>query len=110
MARKKIPKKIERDIREYVAELKKDKLPIASVYLFGSYAKGTEHKWSDVDVCIVSSQFTDFFDSLQYLWRKRIKDSGNVIEPIGFTPEDFKDENDTSLTREIKRTGILMKV
>lgn len=108
MARKTIPKKIEKEMREYVGGLQKDKLPIASVYLFGSYAKGTEHKWSDIDVCVISPQFKDFFDTLQYLWQKRTKDSGTVIEPIGFSPKDFAD--DTTLTREIKRTGIKLSL
>lgn len=108
MATRKISRKIEREIRAYVAELKKENLPIASVYLFGSYAKGTPRDTSDVDVCIVSPQFTDFFDTLQYLWRRRPRHS--LIEPIGFAPRDLMDENDTALTREIKRTGIKVSV
>ena len=102
MAQKTIPQKIEKEIRDYVDVLKKENLPIKSVYLFGSYAKGTGRKWSDIDVCIVSPQFSDFFDALQYLWARRIRNSS--IEPIGMTPEDFAD--DTTLNREIKQTGI----
>lgn len=108
MATKKVSKKIEKEVQNYVAELKKEKLPISSVYLFGSYAKGTQREWSDIDVCIVSPRFTDFFDALQYLWRRRLHNS--FVEPIGLTPEDMMDENDTSLTREIKRTGIKLAV
>ena len=47
-------------------------LPIDSVYLYGSYAKGTPHAWSDIDICIVSDEF-DTIDPLSYLsQRKRI--------------------------------------
>ena len=104
MARKRIPKKIEEKINEYLKELKKDKLPMKAVFLFGSYAKGTEHKWSDIDLCVVSSRFTNQLKATQYLWLKRTSDSGITIEPIGFSPRDFAEED--SLVHEIKKTGI----
>jgi predicted nucleotidyltransferase len=78
--------------------------------VFGSYAKGTERKWSDVDVCIVSPKFTNTFKALEYLWSKReIHDPKYAIEPVGFTPEDLDDEYD-SLISEIKKTGVEMDV
>ncbi len=39
--------------------------------------------------------------------RKRIKDDGITIEPIGFSKEDF--EQNTPLIEEIKNTGIEIK-
>ena len=107
MAKKTIPQKIERKIKSYVGLLKKDKLPIERVVLFGSYAKGRQSDSSDIDICVVSPKFTDQFDALQYLWLKRRYASDTDIEPIGFSPHDFAE--DTSLTREIKRTGVEVK-
>jgi len=52
MAKKRIPKQVEKKIKEYVDILKADNLPIKKVILYGSYAKGRQHKWSDIDVCI----------------------------------------------------------
>lgn len=105
MVKKRILKKVKKEIDEYVEILKKDKLPIEKVILFGSFAKGTQHKWSDIDLCIVSPKFKDAFKALQYLWLKREKDSGLTIEPVGFSPEDIKDKYN-SLISEIRRTGI----
>ena len=41
-------------------------MPIEAVYLFGSHAKGTTHKDSDIDVALVVTHFEgDFLDEIQ---------------------------------------------
>lgn len=97
-------------IRQYVATLKADQLPIQRVLLYGSYAKGRQHKWSDIDVCIISPKFKDSLHAMQYLWSKRNFNPNATIEPVGFNPKDFRDENETSLTREIKQHAVEMRV
>ncbi len=104
MAKRAIPKKVKNEIDEYVQALKEDHLPIVKVILFGSYAKGKQRKGSDIDLCIISPKFKNSFKAMQYLWAKRLNDSGVTIEPIGFSSEDFRDES--TLTREIKQTDI----
>ncbi len=102
-------KEVKSNIKNYVSYLKKEHgLPINRVYLYGSYAKGKERDWSDVDVCIISPKFKEV-DSLSYLFDKlRRKDVRNLIEPIGFTPEDLKNKYST-LINEIKTTGVEIK-
>lgn len=108
MYEKKIPRRIKKHIDKYVKLLVEDKLPIKKIYLFGSYAKGKQNKWSDVDLCIISPKFNDPWDAMQYLWSKREFDKDVTIEPIGFNPDDFKEED--SLIHEIKKTGIEIKL
>ena len=108
MVKRAIPKKLKKNIKEYIEILEKDKLPIKKVILFGSYAKGTQHKWSDVDLCVISSKFKNAFDAMQYLSLKTIFDMKYTIEPIGFSPKDFNDDY-SSLIHEIKKTGIEIK-
>ncbi|MFH1838462.1 MAG: nucleotidyltransferase domain-containing protein [Candidatus Kuenenbacteria bacterium] len=103
MARKKIPIRIKKTIDQYLEILKKDKLLIKKAIIFGSWAKGTAHKWSDIDICIISSSFNKKKDPLNYLWAKRIVNKNVHIEPIGFHPKDFINEN--PLVWEIKKTG-----
>ncbi|MFC1613219.1 nucleotidyltransferase domain-containing protein [Patescibacteria group bacterium] len=105
MPKKRIPKTLEKKIYEYIDILKKDNLPINKVILFGSYAKGTQHKWSDVDLCIISPKFKNPMKAMDYLWQKRIFDMKYTIEPIGFNPKDFNDKY-SSIIHEIKTTGI----
>lgn len=109
MAKKTIPKKIEKEIFEYIANLKKDRLLIKKVILFGSYAKGKPHKWSDIDICVISPQFKNAWSATGYLWSKRqISDIRYAIEPVGFSPKDYQEGS--SLINEIKQTGIEIKI
>lgn len=111
MDKKKYTKKEVKDnIKNYVSYLKKEhNLSIKKVYLYGSYAKKKPHTWSDIDVCIISSKF-EKIDSISYLFNKlRKKDIRNSIEPIGFSPNDFKDKY-SSLINEIKNTGIEVRI
>lgn len=110
MVRKRIPKKVGREIEKYLDILKKDSLPINKVILFGSFASGSQRKWSDIDLCVVSPKFKNSFEASQYLWKKRkIFDLNYTIEPVGFTLKDFNDKYD-SLANEIRRTGVEVKV
>ncbi|MFA5995783.1 MAG: nucleotidyltransferase domain-containing protein [Patescibacteria group bacterium] len=104
MARKRISKQVNNSIQEYLTVLKQDCLPINQVWLFGSYAKGTQHQWSDIDLCIISSKFKDPWQAMNYLWSKRIHDDGLTIEPVGFSVKEFKQPS--SLIQEIKQNGI----
>ena len=106
MPKKTIPKGVRNKIDEFVDVLKADKLPIKKVILFGSYAKGKQREWSDIDVCVISPKFQNSWKALEYLWSKReIFDMKYTIEPIGFSPRDFNDKY-SSLIHEIKTTGI----
>ena len=44
-------------VRRYKQLLKKEHVPFATLYLFGSYAKKNIRDWSDVDVAVVGKQF-----------------------------------------------------
>ena len=89
----------------YVENLRREKLPIDKVFLFGSHVKGSARRWSDVDVCIISPKFRGRSDAIDYLWMRRNDDDvDHGIEPVGFHPRDFIDED--PLAWEIKTTGI----
>lgn len=105
MVKRKLPEKVIKAVQKYIAILKTGNLPISAVYVFGSYAKGKEHEDSDVDVAVISPQFKNSWEALQYLWRNRPQDLGMSIEPVGFSPEDFKSKY-SSLINEIKTYGV----
>ena len=104
MSPKKISKELNKVILHYIAGLTADRLPIKKVFLFGSYAKGNPRPASDVDLCIVSPQFSDYIDTIQYLLSKRELNIKYPIEPIGIHPKDF--QTNSPLVSEIKKTGI----
>lgn len=98
-------KKVKLYISEYIDVLQQDGLPINRVFIFGSHAKKHPGKWSDIDVCVISPRFGKKVDPYEYLWTKRRReDVLRGIEPVGFHPRDFIDED--PLAWEIKTTGI----
>ena len=105
MAKSKLPGKVISEISEFKNILKADKLPITGVYVFGSYAKGTATRYSDIDVAVISPKFKDFWSALSYLYAKLPYGLGWSIEPVGFSPKDFRDKY-SSLIYEIKKHGV----
>ncbi len=92
-------------VKKYAEKLKEKNYPLFAVYLFGSYAKGEAHKWSDIDVAVVSDKMKrNKSTNENLLWHIR-RDVDSMIEPYGFTVKDFQDDNDP-MVHEIKKTGI----
>jgi predicted nucleotidyltransferase len=79
-------------------------MPIEAVYLFGSYAKGTANKYSDIDVAFVVNHFDgDYFEVIPPIHR--------LIEKVDFRIEPHVIARDTDYAgflNEIERTGILI--
>ena len=77
-------------------------MPIEAVYLFGSYAKGTANKDSDIDVALVVNHFDgDFFEVIPPIWR--------LTENVDFRIEPHVIARDTDYAgflNEIQHTGI----
>lgn len=88
-------------VREY-SVLLRNHLPFEKIYLFGSYAKGTNHFDSDIDVAIIVKNIEqDFFVIQPLLWKLR-RQIDDRIEPI-----IIERENDASgFLIEIQRNGI----
>lgn len=85
-------------------ELTNPSLRLEAVYLFGSTAKGATHAWSDIDLAIVSPDFSgdSFEDSKRLIPYILQVDSG--IEAHPFRPEDFSTDN--PFVKEIVDTGL----
>jgi len=47
-------------VRRFVEKLRDEGINVESAYLFGSFAKGGESKWSDIDVAIISSDISGY--------------------------------------------------
>ena len=101
--RKTIPPQISPFVWGYLVMLKK-KVPIERAYLFGSWATGKQHKWSDIDIAVVSPKFTDWFKKTRLLTRPIGSDFADV-EPHGFHPRDFKPE-ESPVVEEILKHGV----
>jgi len=90
---------------KYVALVKASNLPIQidKAYLFGSFANGTSHIDSDIDVAlIVSNRTGEFLDTNVPIWSLREKVDIR-IEPHIIDPEE---DYSYVFLRYIQRTGI----
>ncbi|MEA3359326.1 MAG: nucleotidyltransferase domain-containing protein, partial [Thermodesulfobacteriota bacterium] len=52
-----LPAEIKKTIDKYLQLLNRNNIPIKDAILFGSYAKGSYQKWSDIDIALVSDIF-----------------------------------------------------
>ena len=77
-------------------------MPIESLYLYGSYAKGSARKDSDIDVAIVVQHFEgNYFDIVPMLWKLTHKIDYR-IEPVVIA----RDTDYAGFLDEIQRTGV----
>jgi len=92
-------------VKNYAKEINKTGVNLRRVIMFGSFAKGTQHQWSDIDVALVADDFL----GVGFLDRQRFSSIGIKkpyirIEPITY-PTDYFVESDPFI-EEIKNTGI----
>ena len=103
MVKRTIKKDISDSINKFVEEIKK-KYNITAIILFGSYAKGTENEDSDIDIAIISSDFSDIIEDgaklIGLTWKIDTR-----IEPHPITTEDYQKVSNP-FVREVVDTGI----
>ena len=46
-------------VRNYALEIRNSGVNLKKVILYGSFAKGTQHEWSDIDVALVADEFQE---------------------------------------------------
>jgi len=103
MASKKDKKLIYQKINEYLQTLERSKVPVWRLYLYGSYAKGTYHADSDIDLAVFwDREDIDGFDE-DVLLRKLSCDVDLRIEPHSFARTDFVEMD--PYIKEIIETG-----
>ena len=99
-------KNIKHRLINFKKNVSKD-LPISRMYFFGSRATGKSHKYSDIDLIIVSPKFNklDFFKR-----GAKMYDYWNLNYPVDFlcyTPEEFnKLRKQITIVREAVENGI----
>ncbi len=85
--------------RKY-AHVVKDFFPVKRVILFGSYARGDQRKYSDIDVAVVVNKIDKDILSSGALLQRLTRDVDINIEPIlledGYDPSGFLDHIDAS--------------
>lgn len=97
---KNVPEHVVKAVKKLLEELSKEKIVIEKAYLFGSYAKGSWIKTSDVDLVLVSRDFEgipftkrlDLVNRIQ--WKAGISP---FIEAIPLTPQELEEKVQQSI-------------
>ena len=93
--------------RKYLLLLLKRNYPVTRMFLYGSYARGSQNPESDIDLAIILNEMPDPFQTqvnlLQLTWNFDTR-----VEPNPFDEKDFTSLN--PVIKEILRTGIEISV
>jgi predicted nucleotidyltransferase len=94
---------VEKAVTRFLEQVEGSGLRLASAYLYGSHAEGTARPDSDIDVALISEDFTgDWLEDYRKIVDALLR-SDSRIEPVRFRPEQFCDEH--PLAWEIKTKG-----
>ena len=99
-------KNIIKKLSEFKSKVSKD-LPVNKMFLFGSQVYGKTHKWSDIDLIVVSPYFKklNFFKrgAIMYnYWTLRCP-----VDFLCYTPEEFtKLKKQITIVKEAVEHGV----
>jgi len=92
-------------VYNYACDVQKHGVNLRNVFLYGSFAKGTQHEHSDIDVALVADEFIGFsFEDKKLFPYVGIKKPYIRIETKTY-PTDYFNQGDPFI-EEIKKTGI----
>jgi predicted nucleotidyltransferase len=91
-------------VNNYAQEIQAQGVHLRTAILYGSFAKGTQHQWSDIDVALVADEFEGLPTDILFFVTVAIKKPYIRIEPNTY-PTDYFKESDPFI-EEIKKTGI----
>jgi len=104
-----VEKAIRQTINAFITELKKNKIEVAKVILFGSHASGRADEYSDIDVAVVSPDFG----------KNRSREGAKLfeiacaidprIEPVPISLLSYKNDTWIPIIYEIRKNGIELK-
>ena len=97
---------IKKIIKILAETLKTNKIDVDRIILYGSYAKGIARDHSDIDIAIISPSFKGkkMLETQSVLARIFSKYLA-IIEPVGYSSEDFQSAEPGTLLSEIKKSG-----
>ena len=104
MVKESIDDRIMEIVQKYVKKVC-ERYKVKTIILFGSYAKGTEHEDSDIDIAIITDdlkkdKFDEEINLMQLRWDIDLR-----IEPHIISISDYEN-NETPFVVEVKNSGI----
>lgn len=89
--------------KEYLIKVRKSDIDFSEAWLFGSFARGSNHENSDIDIAIVLSKNNKSFDTEVKLMTIRTGEE-TLIEPHAFNKDEF--DLNCPIVYQIKNRGL----
>ena len=99
-------KQIIKSIKNYLRAVQQKGIPVKFGVLFGSYARGQEHEWSDIDLLVVSPRYDKKWTHKDWAKLWVIAAQTDVrIEPIPVGEKQFRNSKDSAIIYMARREG-----
>lgn len=104
----KVQPEVIKKLKAYIADIG-EVCRIDKVVIFGSYAKGTQAKDSDIDIAVFSKDINNS-NRHEYIsmFLNRIIKYRLDIQPVAFSLKDYDSDSDDFISSEIKKKGIVI--
>ncbi len=98
-----------KSVKNYLKELLRAGIPVKFGIMFGSHARNEQHKWSDIDLLIISSLYDESYsrEDINLLWRAAAR-TDSRIEPIPVGVTRWKNDDESTIIETARRDGILI--
>lgn len=92
--------------KEYLCALQRQGVAIRFGVLFGSWTHGMAHRWSDIDLVVVSPHFdhSHSWTDVRTLWRQAARVDSR-IEPIACGEKQWEEDNSSMILDVARREG-----
>jgi predicted nucleotidyltransferase len=98
-------------VRKYLQALVEKGIPVHQGIIFGSQVSGQAHKWSDIDLLVISSQFDSERKrkDVDLLWQVAAR-TDSRIEPIAVGQRQFEEDDSSAIIEIARREGQVVRL
>jgi len=95
-------------IKQYLAKLPSIGIHVRKAVIFGSFARGQPHQWSDIDLIVIAPEFDGPRDIslIKSLWRATAADTR--IEPIPCGEKEWETDESRPVLEIARREGTVI--
>ena len=106
-----VRKSILRAVRHYLAGLPAVGINARKAILFGSFARGEQRRWSDIDLIVIAPEFDRLYDLrfAQRLWSAR-EGADIRIEPIPCGEKEWEEDDSRPILEIAREEGIVVSL
>jgi predicted nucleotidyltransferase len=101
-----VDQSVVKTIQNYLRVVDQSGVPVRFGVLFGSYARGTTHQWSDIDLLVVSPAYDKELTHKKWgeLWLMASR-IDTRIEPIPCGEKQYKEDDSSMIIEMARREG-----